>query len=266
VPCSRARPCGALRGAVDRRGEPTRAAADDREVVDVVVERLADPERSGELGVRRILEDQLAAPGDDRRLVGLHAETVEQVRHVRILLEVEERVEDAVAREEVADAERIVPVPRADHARAGESLGVAQELPPRDEGLEDHVSDRWALIDDLPQRLRVDREHVAVGLRHGARDRRPADGLAQLAGEVPRPVDDDGARLFAELVADLDLPFPDDKERDSISRGEDPFAGGVMAGLRVRAARERFHLRLGQLREGDGLEVGVGDNGFGHAR
>jgi hypothetical protein len=53
--------------------------------------------------------------------LGAHAELLEEPRHARIGLEVEPREEDAVPGEEIADAERVARVARADHAQAGEA-------------------------------------------------------------------------------------------------------------------------------------------------
>ena len=109
-----------FRGAVDGRGQPGRSGADDDQVVDRLLERPADAERLGQLAVRGIAQEQLAAPGDDRRVRLGDAELLEQLVHLRIGLQIEPGEQHAILGQEVADAEGVLGVARADHAQAGE--------------------------------------------------------------------------------------------------------------------------------------------------
>ena len=59
-----------LRGPVDGRGQPRRPGPDHDQVVDRLLQRPAEAERLGQLAVRGVAQEQLAAPGDHRR-VGL---------------------------------------------------------------------------------------------------------------------------------------------------------------------------------------------------
>ena len=91
-------------------------------------------------------------PAGDHGRVGLgDAELPEQAVHLRVGLEVEPGEQHAVLRQEVADAEGVLRVARADHAQPGEVRRLPQELPPGDERLEDDVAERRALVQDLPQ-------------------------------------------------------------------------------------------------------------------
>ena len=110
-----------LRRAVDRGGEPARPASDDDEIVDRVLERPLDADLFGELLVGRVAQEQAAAPGDDGSVGRCQAEVLQHLVDRGIGLEVDEREEHPVAREEVADAGRVLGIARSDDLETRES-------------------------------------------------------------------------------------------------------------------------------------------------
>ena len=143
--------------------------------------------RVGQLGVGGVAQEQHPAAGDDGR-VGLgQAERLEQGVHLGVGLEVDPGEQHAVPRQEVADAEGVLRVARADHPQPREVRRRPQQLPPGDERLEDDVAERRALVDDPPQVVRGDLVGLAVAARHGADDRRRPGQVRDVPGELARP-------------------------------------------------------------------------------
>ena len=83
-----------------------------------------------------------------------HAELFEQLVHLRIGLQIEPGEQHAVLGQEVADAEGVLGVARADHAQAGEVPRLAQKLAAGDERLQDDVAQVRVMVEELPQRSR----------------------------------------------------------------------------------------------------------------
>ena len=138
----------AFRGAVDRRRQPRRAGADDGQVVDRALERLADARAVRQLAVGRIAQHVRGAH-DDRRLRFGDAEVSEERVDIGVRLEIGPGEEHQVLRQEVADAKGVRRVARADHADARERAGLAHELAARHERAQDDVAEIRALIDDF---------------------------------------------------------------------------------------------------------------------
>ena len=78
----------------------------------------------------------------------------------------------AVLGQEIADAERVPRVARADHAQSREVRRLAQQLPPGDERLQDDVAERRALVEDSAQVVGRDLVGLAIALGDGGDDRR----------------------------------------------------------------------------------------------
>src|SRR5882724_1643217 len=243
-----------LGGAVDRRRQPRRPRPDHDQVVDRVVERLADPQGVRQLAVPRVTQEQLVAPGDDRGVGRGHAELFEQPGHRRIIFQVEPGEEQAVAGQEVADAEGILGVAGAEDAEAGEVSRLAQELPAGDEGLQDDVGQIRRLTEDLPQGRGRHLVDLAVAPGDGADHRRPAGQVRHVAGELPGSMDGDGFRRLARFVHDLDLAGADDEELEIAIAGLDEPMPILIAPERgAGAVPEGGDLRFAELGEGDGF-------------
>ncbi len=111
----------------------------------------------------------------NHRRVGLRdIELLEQAVHFWIGFQVHPGKEDAISAEKVADAKGVRGVARANHPQAREIRRFAEELPARDERLENDVAEGRALIQHLPQRLSRDFEYFALASRNRAEDGRRA--------------------------------------------------------------------------------------------
>ena len=112
------------------------------------------------------------------------AELLEQLVDLRVGLEVEPGEQHAVLGQEVADAEGVARVARADHAQARERARLAQQLPAGDEGLQDDVAEIRALVEHLPSERAGDGVDLAVAGRTARDDRRGAGQVRDVAGEL----------------------------------------------------------------------------------
>ena len=191
-------------------------------------------------------------PRDDRRIGFRHAELFEQLVHLRVGLEIQPLERHAVFRQEIADAKGILRVARADHAQAGEVFRLVQELPARDERLEDEVADFRVMIDELPQR--VGRQLVDFAIAAG--DAVTSDGVPVRC--VTSPVNSPGPRTTMVFGVSPDSSMIsivtglDDEELEiAVADFEKFFPVPVALEHRQRAACERCELGLVQFREGD---------------
>ena len=176
---------------VDRGRQTRRAGAHHDQVVHRLLQRLADADRVGQLPVRRVAQHQPVSAGDHRRVRLGHAELLEQPVHLRVGLHVHPGEQHAVLGQEVADPKGVRGVARADHPQAGEVGRLAQELPPGDERLKNDVAQVRALVQDAPQRLARNLNHLAVAPGDGADDRRGAGQVGDVAGELALAMDGD---------------------------------------------------------------------------
>src|SRR4051794_23022655 len=110
-----------------------------------------DADRVRKLTVRRVSQKNLLPEGDDRRVFLAEAEALEQMPDLGFALQVEPGEEHPVLRQKVADAKRVPRIARADHAKPREFAGLPQQLPPRDEGLEDDVGELRAAVQEVSQ-------------------------------------------------------------------------------------------------------------------
>ena len=198
----------ALRGAVDRRAEPRRPAADDQQV-DLFARRQleADAERPRQLAVRRPPQVDAARQPHQRDL--LRRQVGDQRCRLGVLVGVAPGVGEPLAFRVLGQVPgRVVPG-RPDDLEA-DALDPLQHFAALDEGREQRVGEDAVLEEQAAQRLAVDRD-VAHRLGH---DRGEEDGLAgeqvHLAEEPGRSVADD---LAAVRVEDRRLPLADRDER-----------------------------------------------------
>ena len=195
------------------------------------------------------------AEGDHRR-VGLgQAELLEELAHLRVGLHIEPGEQGPVLGQEVAHAKGVRGIAGPDHPETHEVSGLAQELAPGDERLQDDVAQHGALIERRPERVARDLRRLALAPGHGADDRGAPGEVGDVTGEFPLPVDRDRLRLLAGMIEDLDLPGLDDEELEVpvADRDEDlPVPKRPRHGARARL--ELPNLRVRQGGEGDGLE------------
>ena len=151
----------ALRGAVDRRGEPGRAGADD----DQVAGRLGAPRDAAArpAGPARRWSG-CAAPSSPRQMTtGVSAGATPSAAQQRLGLRSSSRsiqlVGQAVAGGELAQPPRVGRVARADDPEAGAEAD--QDRAADEVGAQDQVAERRVLGDELAQPLGGDREHLA---------------------------------------------------------------------------------------------------------
>ena len=176
-----------LRGAVDGRRQPGRPRADDQEVA---VERRggrrtqSDPPR--QLGVAGVAQHRLTTPDHHRRVLRTDAQLPQQRLGLRVALEVEPAVREAVARGELAQPARVRVVARAHDPEAAAELD--QEGAPDEVRLHDEVAQAGVPRDRVAQPLQRDDEHRAR-LAHDRREERGLPGeQVDLAEESPGPV------------------------------------------------------------------------------
>ena len=201
-----------LRRAVHRRREAGGAGADDDQVADLVLRaRERQPEELRELDVARVAQHLAPAPDDHRGLLGGDAELAQQRLGVRVLLEVDPVVWQAVARGELADPARVGRVARADDAKARpqpDEHGPAQE-----ERAQDQVAEVRVVGDELAQPFGRHGEDLAVLHDHRGQERSLAGEQIQLAEEAALSVHADRALATAVMALDdRDLARQDHEE------------------------------------------------------
>jgi hypothetical protein len=171
-----------------------------------------DPDRVGQLPVRGVAQQQQVAERDHWR-VGLgQTEVLEELAHLRVGLHVEPGEQGPVLGQEVAHPKGVRGIAGPDHPETDEVPGLAQELAPGDERLEDDVAQRGALIERRPERVARDLRRLALAPGHGADDRGAPGEMRDVTGELALPVDRDRLRTFAGMLEDLNLPGLDDEE------------------------------------------------------
>jgi hypothetical protein len=158
---------------------------------------------------------------------------VHQLGDAFLGVDVHPRERHLVAREELADQERLARGARADHPRRA-IAALDEVLAPCDERAQQHLADVGLLADDPSDVGRADAQHLGRLAGDGADDG-PAPGeQVDVAGELPAPVDLDHARLFARAVDDLHLAGEDDVEpAPPVAGAEERLAGCEAALLTV---------------------------------
>ena len=193
--------------------------------------------------------------GDHRR-VGLgHAELLEQPVHLRVGLQIHPGEQHAVLGQEVADAEGVRGVARADHAQAGEIGRLAQQLPAGDERLEDDVAQagHWFRTCRRPRprsrtlRNRRGRSPLTTAGVPVRCEMSPVNSPCRWTG--------DRLRRVAGVVDDLDLARLDDEELEqTITDVDEGFTIAIsFRGYRC-AVRQVGNLVLIEDRKSDGME------------
>src|SRR5262249_52204194 len=110
---------------VDRRGEAGRPRADDDDIVGRGRSRditAAEPERAGELRVRRVSEHLTGTDQDNRRVLRCDPKLLQVAIGVRVTLELDPEVRDAATPGELTEAVRVRRIARTDDADAGTLL------------------------------------------------------------------------------------------------------------------------------------------------
>ena len=173
------------------------------------------------------------------------------------------REEETVARQEIADPERVLRVPGTDDAQSREVAGVAEHLPARDQRRQDHVPHVRRDVQELAQIALREGPGLGVAARDGGGERPRAGQPADLARELAVVMHDEGLRLVAGFVEDLDGSGLDDEEGHvGVAGLEDPFPVPEAPDVELRALRDVREVRLGERRKGDGGEL---RRGLGHA-
>ena len=87
-----------------------------------------------------------------------------------------------------------------------------QELPASDKRLEDQIAQVGVVVDEFLEGVRRHLVHLASAAGIAADQGGPTAELGQVAGKIPRPVDDDCLGGVAGLVHDVDLTGNEDVE------------------------------------------------------
>ena len=170
-----------LRGAVDGRGEPCRAAADDQQVDLLPWRQLtADPEGPQDVAGRRLAQLVAAGEPHERRLFAVRWRLVVP------------GVGQPVGAREVEHPHRCLGRTRAEDLDA-DAFDALQGLPPRDERRQHEIAQRGVLEQQRAEHVPVDCD-VAQRLR---RHHRPEDGLA---GEEVQLAEEAGGAVADELL------------------------------------------------------------------
>ena len=237
----------ALRGAVDRGGEPRGPGADDHDVAQRRRRAArADPEHTGELGGAGPQQHTTRAD-DDRGLRGLDADGAQELLHGRVGLDIHPLVRHAVAHEELAQAAGPLREARADdpHPGArGDQLGAA-----RKKRAEHDARELLVLVDERADRGRRDPQDLAAVAHDGGQGDARAGQEAELAEEATRAEHGEDAVLPAEACDDRDHPREHDVEvLGLVALAEEHLAGRDRAPVPERG--EAPELVGGQGREG----------------
>jgi hypothetical protein len=245
----------ALGGAVDRSGEPGRAAADDDEVEDVPGRRLErQPEVRREISRRRA-PHRVGRRDHRRQIAALEREALEQRLRVVGLLDVDPRVREVRVLGERAQRHRLGRIARSDDPDRLRALARAQDLAPREQRVEDRFGQFRATAHQAAELLLGDDEH-APALRHAAAERAALTRQqVQLADEAAAAVADDHHGVGAVAVDDLDVALEHDEQ---VIGGFTGFEQHLAGRDRPLYAEGRDLLELGssQVAEGTGVLVG----------
>jgi hypothetical protein len=91
--------------------------------------------------IGRVAHEQLAPEGDHRRLGFRHPELLEQLLHLRVMIDVQPRQRHAVFGQKLPNSEGFTRALRADHAQTADFSRLPQELPPCEKSLQDDIGD-----------------------------------------------------------------------------------------------------------------------------
>ncbi len=244
----------AFAGAVDRRREPRRPGPDDDEVEAFVGGGFgADADRAGEREVRRVVEDGLRSPEDDRPVDPLLRQAVGGEGGgglVGVVLEVEPAGGQVVAAHELAEPHRVGVGARADEREARRAPG--RDLAPGAEGGHEHAREVGVGGEDAAKRVGGDAQQAPVRDHPRGGEDALAEKQARLAEKLPRleRLGHDGA-LARGVLEDLRRAREDDEEVvGGVALAEQERARrGVLLGAEGAEARE---VCGGEDREGGG--------------
>ena len=209
--------------AIDGGRQSRRAGAHHHQVVNRSLQRLPDPDRVRQLPVRGIAQQQQRPERNHRRIGFRHSELLEQLVHIRVGLQIDPRKQNPILRQEIAHPERVRRVSRADHAQPRVVGRLAQQLPPRDERLQDDIAGRRALVQDAPQRIPGNLVYLGIAPGNCVDDGRQARHVRDIARELARVMDHDRLWLVARVIDNLHLPRFHDEEAEVWSPTEKSF-------------------------------------------
>ena len=197
----------ALRGGVDRRGQPGRPGADDDQVAHHRQVQAGDhPDALGHLLVGRVFEHPLAPTDDHGHLIELDSEAVEQGLHARIAIHIQVDIRVAVAGQKLLHSVRAPAETRADEHQAAELVGDERGAT-QEEGAHEDVAQLRVGLDHAAERIAVDLEHLAVlagasphqALASGQQTGLAGETAAVVHGDRPQP---GGGRASTATVPD----------------------------------------------------------------
>ncbi len=212
-----------------------------------VLDRAAEPEALGDFQVGRPPQQKLPADDQGRKVLGPHSEPLEQVLHSLVGLDVEVRVRTAVAREELANPQRVPRVARAHQDRV--ALPVRdEEGAPLQERAQEEIAQLGVRLHHREQRLPPQREHLAILSGARLHHRGVAEDQVHVAGELAGTLDGDRFLAPGQRLHDLDASREDHVEVDP-GRADLPEHLVPPDGPALSALRDARDLRVVQLRE-----------------
>ena len=238
-----------LGGAVDGRGKPRRAGADDDEIVQFGgVEGDVEARALGEIFDGGAPQKAAFAADDDGRLRGGNSELTKQLLGLRVALHVDPCERNRIPGREVAQSMRIDGEARSDDLQALEAV-AQQQRAAQEEGLEDDFTELGPFVDRLTKRRRAELQHFPVRSDSRGHNRRTPGQQVDVARELLRLMNDDDVQTAARRLEHLDRAAEHDVAAEAaIAFGEQhvtgpdgptPAAGLQCCNLRVTQSRKR---------------------------